>query len=88
MISISKAMKQGRHAPNSEMFFRYYEGLEIRQKTPKNGDFGTQVISISKAMKQGRHCPDWDMFVRHSEGLTTRQNSSKNGDFWKPSDQY
>ena len=60
----------------------------LSQNSPKNGDFGSQVISISKAMKQGRHNPDLDMFVRHSEGLTTRQNSPKNGDFWKPSDQY
>ena len=69
MISISKAMKQGRHDPDWDMFVRHSEGLTTRQNSPKNGDFGSQVISISKAMKQGRHNPDWDMFVRHSEGL-------------------
>ena len=69
MISILKAMKQGRHAPNSEMFapaeqcsFRYLEGLKFVKKTPKNGDFGSHVISISKAMKQGRHAPNSEMF--------------------------
>jgi len=46
-----------------------FRRIKTRQNSPKNGDFGSQVISISKAMKQGRHNPDWDMFVRHSEGL-------------------
>ena len=61
MISISKAMKQGRHDPDLDMFVRHSEGLTTRQNSPKNADFGSQVIRISKAMKQGRHAPDFPL---------------------------